>query len=268
VARSKKPVRSKSRRPETVKRRTGVAPRKRTPIPDSDPGTDFAKPGDMVPVAPRSRFTLAEQARKVLSRSDWNKDRQNQLSDKCFALAAKLKKSCPQLLVDSPLKAGEVSGDIAIGTKDFHAIIAFAAGAKDNPQVVWSDGTNELLVNIADMTVKTTDGLILVKIPVSCEEMGRKSVLVTFATGSPENPAGLLFATDTVPEGPSEIVEIWGEALIALAWTSVLRAVSALADVAGTDQDGAGLVPVGLATSRSGVKLLVMARHEMDRVAK
>ena len=73
---------------------------------------------------------------------------------------------------------------------------------------------------------------------------------------------------DTAPRGPSEIVEIWGEALVALAWTSLLKSVTTLADVAGSDHDGAGLIPAGFAASGNGVKLLVMARHEMDRVVK
>jgi hypothetical protein len=109
---------------------------------------------------------------------------------------------------------------------------------------------------------------VQVTIPVSCEETGRQTILVTFATGSPKNPTGLIFATDTIPEGPPEIVEIWGEALIALAWTSVLRVLSTLASVSGADLDGAGLIPVGLAASNSGVKLLVMARHTMDRIVR
>ena len=56
--------------------------------------------------------------------------------------------------------------------------------------------------------------------------------------------------------------------LVALAWTAVLRVVSTLADMAGTDLDGAGLVPAAMSAERGGVKLLVMARHEMERVER
>ena len=55
---------------------------------------------------------------------------------------------------------------------------------------------------------------------------------------------------------------------MALAWTSLLKTVTTLADVAGSDRDGAGLIPAGFSASGDGVKLLVMARHEMDRVVK
>jgi len=217
---------------------------------------------------PVSRLTLIEDARAVLSRSSWHAVQQQQLSRECRALWVKLHATCPDLSLGRPLEASEVAGDLAIGSKDFQGLFTVAAGAKDNARVVWSDGTNELLVEIAATLVKTMDGLMLVTIPVSCEETGRQTVQVTFATGSPDNPAGLVFATDTVPKGPPEIVEIWGEALVALAWASLLRVLSTLADVAGADQDGAGLVPAGLTADRSGVTLLVIARHSMDRVTR
>jgi hypothetical protein len=133
---------------------------------------------------------------------------------------------------------------------------------------VWSDRTNELLVETKHVSVKIENGLIHVQVPVACEETGRQIVTVSFATGSDASPAGLIFAGDTIPMGPPEIVEIWGEALVALAWISLLKVLVTLADVAGGDQDGAGLVPAGLAASGKGVKLLVMARHAMDRVVK
>ncbi|MGY2907872.1 hypothetical protein ACVWVY_006893 [Bradyrhizobium sp. URHC0002] len=215
--------------------------------------------------APR---TLLDDARKVLERSGWQKAQQEQLSRTCSELVARLGKSCPALSVGRPLKASEVAGEIAIKPEEFHAIFQAAAGAAATPRAVWSDGGNELLVEIAKIALKIEDGLVHVQIPVACEEAGRQTIMVSFATGSAASPAGLIFATDTIPAGPPEIVEIWGEALVSLAWTAVLRAMTALADAAGVDQDGAGLIPAGLEASGSGVKLLVMARHEMDRGGK
>jgi hypothetical protein len=217
--------------------------------------------------APASR-TLLDDARKVLERSGWRKVQQEQLSRVCRELVARLKESCPALVVGRPLKASEVAGEIAVNPEDFRSIFATAAGAQSTPRAVWSDGSNELLLEIAKISVKIEDGLVHVQIPVFCEETGLKTITMSFATGSEASPAGLVFATDKLPDGPPEIVEIWGEALVSLAWTSVLKAMTTLADVAGGDEDGAGLVPAGLAASGNGVKLLVMARHEMDRVVK
>ena len=214
------------------------------------------------------RQTLVDDARKVLERSGWREAQQRQLARECRALVARLRETCPELVVGRPLKPSEVAGEIAINPEDFRTIFTAAAGAASTPRTVWSDSTNELLVEIAKIAVKIEEGLVHVQIPVACDETGPQTIGVTFSTGSEAGPAGLVFAADTVPDGPSEIVEIWGEALVALAWTSLLKTVTTLADVAGSDRDGAGLVPAAFAASGDGVKLLVMARHEMDRVVK
>jgi hypothetical protein len=225
-------------------------------------------PSEAKPEKPPSGRTLAEDARAVLERSGWRTTQQAQLSRACRELVAKLAETCPALVVGRPLKPSEVAGEIAVNPQDFRTILTTAAGAQTAPRAVWSDGSNELLVETARISVKIEDGLVHVQIPVACEETGAQIVTVTFATGSDAGPAGLIFAAETIPVGPPEIVGIWGEALVTLAWTSLLKALSTLADVSGSDQDGAGLVPAALAAGGSGVKLLVMARHEMDRVGK
>jgi hypothetical protein len=214
------------------------------------------------------RLALADAARKVVARSGWQKTQDAQLVRQCRDLVARLRETCPDLVTGRPLKPGEVAGEIELGQEQFQAMVATAAGAGAAPSAVWNDGTNELQVEFRRIAVKTADGIVQVLIPVSCNETGAVTIEVTFATGGPGSTAGLIFAADAIPVGPPEIVEIWGEALVALAWTSVLRAISALADVAGTDLDGSGLVPAGMSAAGGGVRLLVMARHEMERMAR
>lgn len=158
-------------------------------------------------------------------------------------------------------------GDVPIDGKSFQRLFTAAAGARETPRTVWSDGTNELLVDIARISVTTDEGFLVVTIPVACHETGDQLIRVPFATGSAETPAGLIVATDT-PDGPPEILAIWADALTALAWTSLLRTVSTLAAAAGSDQDGSGLIAAGLSADTTGVTLLVMARHAMDRIIR
>lgn len=214
-----------------------------------------------------SRLALLDDARAILSRSAWQDVHQQGLSRECQALIAKLKATCPQLVVERRLKAGEVLGDVPIDSKSLQRLFTAAAGGRETPRTVWSDGTNELLVEVARISVTTTDGILVVTIPVACNETGAQLMRVPFATGSAESPAGLIVATDT-PDGPPEILAIWADALTALAWTLLLRTLSSLAGAAGSDQDGAGLIASGLSADANGVTLLVMARHEMDRVVK
>jgi len=271
LAKSKRPVpgrKDRSTKREIARKLPRVSTRKSKPLESaaSKPAKGSASRERKIDgPAPR---TLLDDARKVLDRSGWQKVQQEQLSRTCSELVARLGKSCPALSVGRPLKASEVAGEITIKPEEFHAIFQAAAGAAATPRAVWSDGGNELLVEIAKIALKIEDGLVHVQIPVACEEAGRQTIMVSFATGAAASPAGLIFATDTIPAGPPEIVDIWGEALVSLAWTAVLRALTALADAAGIDQDGAGLIPAGLEASGREVKLLVMALHEMDRGGK
>jgi hypothetical protein len=269
---------AKSKRPRhSPARPTKRSSRRRTSRESSATKGDFGRPppetgfDGLERVAVRttaSRRALAAAARNVIARSGWQKTQDAQLARQCRELVARLRETCPDVITGRPLKPGEVAGEIALGSQELQDIVTTAVGGKSTPLTVWSDGTNELLVELSRISVKTTNGFVHALIPVSCNETGAVTIEVTFATGSPGNTAGLIFAAGTVPEGPPEIVEIWGEALVALAWTTVLRVITALADAAGTDLDGAGLVPAGISAERGRVKLLVMARHEMERVER
>lgn len=235
----------------------------------SEPLADFASRGfDGLDVFSLRRPSLAEQARQVLERTNWTATKQARLSRECSALLDRLRERCAGVVADLPAAPGDAVGELALKAKELGPLLASAAGAKEAPETVWSDGTSELLVRASKITLAAADGIIVVTIPVECEETGKQDIAAVFATGSAENPAGLIFAAGDVPEGPAEIVEIWGEHLLALAWTSLLRALTALAAQAGADLDGAGLIPSAMAASRNGIRLQVMARHEMDRVAK
>jgi hypothetical protein len=260
------PARPTKRSPRPKASRNAGAVETRTDPSRTQPG--FERLDSAAVTTSASRRALADAARMVIARSGWQKVQDAQLARQCRELVARLRETCPDVFVGRPLKPGEVAGELALGTDQFLAMVSAALGAKSTPRTVWSDGTNELLVDLAKTSVKTTDGLVQTLIPVECNETGPKIIEVTFATGSPHGAAGLIFAAETVPAGPPEIVEIWGEALVALAWTAMLRVMGALADMAGTDLDGAGLVPAAISAERGGVKLLVMARHEMERVER
>jgi hypothetical protein len=127
--------------------------------------------------------------------------------------------------------------------------------------VVWVEGENSLAVGIAGVDVKLAEGLIRVLIPVRCDQTGAATVEVLFATGSPDEPAGLYAATPRRPIGPDIVVTSWGDALVAFAWHCVLGLVTGIAAAVGKDARGNLLVPVELAVSARGIQILPMARH-------
>ena len=123
-------------------------------------------------------------------------------------------------------------GRLDVPTKDLSDLVIVSAKLASGffrptkrTEVVWVDGDSELAVGVAAVGVETTDGLVRVKIPVRCDETGPAAVEVVFAVGSPGRPAGVYASTYRRPVGPALIVDVWGEALVAFAWQTVLGLV-------------------------------------------
>jgi hypothetical protein len=197
----------------------------------------------------------------------------------CQRLLQALKKRCPDLFVgeDKPLPAGALGPEIPVGpdqaTPLFRTIGRLIAGLPteqpDDPGVVvWTQGEDELAVHVAEMEVVTAEGAVAIYIPVRCDQTGVTKVVVRFAVGSEKRPAGMLASTDERPFGLSEVVDVWGDALVSYAWQMITAASARLADATGRDVDGAGLIPIGLAASRDGLSIATMARHSFDRRAE
>ena len=131
-------------------------------------------------------------------------------------------------------------------------------------EAVWSKGESELVVGIGAVDVQTADGVIVVTIPVRCDQTGQTQVHVSVAVGSADRPAGLYAATQRRPQGPAAVVDTWGEALVAYAWQVVLKLANGLAGAAGRDAQGNRLVPAQLQASADGLNVLPMARHRFS----
>jgi hypothetical protein len=128
-------------------------------------------------------------------------------------------------------------------------------------EVVWVHGDSELAVSLTDLQLKMANGLLVVMIPVRCDQTGAAMVEVFFAVGSPDQPAGLFASTLRRPKGPPLIIGVWGDALVAFAWQCVLGMVSGIAGATGKDDRGNILVPVGVAAAEGGLEIVPMARH-------
>jgi hypothetical protein len=184
----------------------------------------------------------------------------------CRRLLAELRKNCPGLIPPDPLGAGQVGPEIPIDPKGAAALVRAALKPARGETVLLRDGDNELLVEVARIELRFGDGVVVVAIPVRCDQVRRAIVQVPFAIGSSKRRAGLIAATESAPRGPLAVTEIWGEALTALAWQALLGVSAALAAESGRDVDGAGLIPVGLTATENGLQILTMARHSFDRI--
>lgn len=170
------------------------------------------------------------------------------------------------------LPAGTVGPEIPIDPGSFNRLFVSAAmqaagvTSASSAMVIWQHGGHELQVSVGQVQVKLDDGLISVSIPVSCDQVRSAVVHVPFAIGSKTAPAGMIAATEQAPRGPDVIVKVWGEALVAFAWQTLLTVLTRIAGRAGVDADGAGLIPAAINAGTDGVRILTQARQAFDRV--
>jgi hypothetical protein len=196
------------------------------------------------------------------------------ISAECRRLLETVRQRCPGLLPREPVKAGTVVDAVPLKRPEASALFpaaAVTAAGLDNTTagrpatVLWREGNRELLVFPQKVTAKFGEGVIVIAIPVSCDQTGPATVHVTFVVGDSKRPAGLICATEGRPRGPETIVDAWGDNLIAFAWHVLLEVAANVAGEAGRDVDGSRLVPIALAASANGLSIVPMARHTFDR---
>jgi hypothetical protein len=185
-----------------------------------------------------------------------------------------------------PLRPGAVGPEVALRPAEVQALAVAAAPAAaglpeppaDPPPdrrpgaaagvVVWSQADNELLVAPAKIEVRLDEGIVVVRIPVYCDQAPQAVLTVGFAVGERRRPAGLLAVTEDRPRGPADVVDVWGDAVTAFAWQVLLSVATGVAAGAGLDTDGAPLIPAALRASADELRILTMARHPFDRAGR
>jgi len=202
--------------------------------------------------------SLRRRAREALARRE--------LDAECKRLVALVRERCPEAFDPDPLPAGTVGPPLPVERKRAVELLRLAAADGSLAHQLWERDGDELLVDVGEIGMDTRDGLVLIDIPVSCDQTGPARVLVAFAVGSASRPAGMVAATEGMPRGPTVVVEAWGDELVALAWRALTTALAAVARESGSDRDGAGLVPFGVESSPGGLLVRTMARHGFDRV--
>jgi hypothetical protein len=170
-----------------------------------------------------------------------------------------------------PMAEGEISHSVIVNEKTASELLRVAAWRASGlfrptkrTEIVWVNGDSELAVNLVDLHVEFSEGLLSVIIPVRCDQTGSGVVEVLFAVGTPNQPTGLYASTYRRPNGPELIVNAWCAALVAFAWQCVLGMVSGIAGATGKDSRGNVLVPVEMAVSERGMEIVPMARHRFS----
>jgi hypothetical protein len=135
------------------------------------------------------------------------------------------------------------------------------------PPVLWDDGVNRLLVHLAEAEVELGDGVIDVALAVECDETRVERVVCTFVTSSPKRPAGFAWASESKPRGPAIIVDLWGEALVALCWRALIEIVRGGASASGIDTFDRPLIASTVAATPDGFLVVPQAANRYMRTA-
>src|SRR5438128_1389412 len=158
-----------------------------------------------------------KRSRSLIDAAHETLDSSRVLEARCRKAIADLRRQCPDAFPAMPLAASEVALPVTLSPGQASALytIAFAVAAGADPespdQVVWVDGDSELLVRTKNVRLVLRGGFALIGIPVFSEQSGETEIVVSFAAGRPNEPMGLVMATETLPRGPAVIVERWGE---------------------------------------------------------
>lgn len=132
------------------------------------------------------------------------------------------------------------------------------------PLVAWTDGDDELLVDISATTLTCLVGMVRIGVKVACDQLpGAATIEVAFAVGSADRPAGLSMSAHNRLLGPDVVVDRWSDAITAFAWESLIETATQIAALTGNDARGRPLVPVAISSGSGTLTIQPMARHEL-----
>jgi hypothetical protein len=174
-----------------------------------------------------------------------------------------------------PLPPGQHLDPIRLDVPTLRKLAPGAAGralgqsvASKVTEVIWSQGGDELSIDPAKIDVKTAAGVVLFAIPVRCDQSGQGVAEVALAVGAPDRGAGMLAVATRRPQGPTAVVDRWGDALIALAWGTLLELAGSISGVAGRDVSGGELIPGSIVADEVGLLVVPYARHRLGPLLK
>jgi hypothetical protein len=132
---------------------------------------------------------------------------------------------------------------------DSGQLSSFIATHLGGRPVVWSDRGDEVLVHVESTRTKVVGGSLLVSIDLESDQTGRQPLVVVFACGANDDPAGLYCVTDELPHGNPVLAARWGRAVQDAIWSALLALATQHAAQTGE-------APRGLTLHDGAVKLV------------
>lgn len=130
--------------------------------------------------------------------------------------------------------------------------------------ILWRDADDEMVLRAGQATFATGEQLIVVSIPVYTDQSGEAEIVIPFVTNPADSEIGLIAASETKPRGPAAIVDLFGDALVAVAWAALIEVAAAWADAVGESSGQGRLAPAGLAATRHGLRVSAQGKLEPE----
>ena len=181
----------------------------------------------------------------------------------------RLRKEVPETLPTKPVPPGRKGAVLPVTSAALGTLVRLAAlrRTEGDESVVWDDGVNQLMVHAAKVRPVVTEGMVRISVPVECDQT-HATMEIAFAVGSEKRVAGMIAATADRPAGDPLIARVWGDALIAFAYGTLLDLAESLAGASGRDEKNDRLVPRGLVARRGQLSVETQARFVYDRSVK
>ncbi len=116
-----------------------------------------------------------------------------------------------------PALAARLAGKPADGS----ALLPQPTGAPLQ-KVIWVDGGDEVLVHLDSVRARVLNRSVLISIDLETDQTGRTPLVVVFATGAANDPAGLVAVTDELPRGNPVLAGRWGPIVRSAVWSALL----------------------------------------------
>ena len=119
--------------------------------------------------------------------------------------------------LDAPALATALQATLAGSPAD-----GSAPPAQAPAKVVWVDHGDEVLAHLDSLAARVAGGRLLVSLDLETDQTGRTPLVVAFALGGANDPAGLVAVTEPFPRGNALLAARWGEAVQAAVWSGLL----------------------------------------------
>jgi hypothetical protein len=185
------------------------------------------------------------------------------------AALSRLRTELPDALPKKPVPTGRKGAVLPVTSSALGTLVRLAAlrRTEGEESIVWDDGVNQLIVHAAKVRSVVTEGIVRISVPVECDQT-RATMEIAFAVGSEKRVAGMIAATADRPAGDPLIARVWGDALIAFAYGTLLDLADSLAGASGRDEKNDRLVPRGIVARRGQLSVETQARFVYDRSVK